>query len=127
MRKPVIIESPFAGDIHRNKYYAKRCMLDSIERGEAPMVSHLLYTQVLDDGIMEQRRAGIDCGFAWRHKDIVTVVYDDYEISMGMMAGITHALEIGSEVKYRSIGKNTPANDMVQRRNCGMLFDRGRA
>jgi len=41
----VIIESPYAGDIEVNLKYAKLCILDSLKRGEAPLASHLLYTQ----------------------------------------------------------------------------------
>ena len=51
--KKVIIESPFAGDTETNIKYARECLRDSIFRGEAPLASHVLYTQdgVLDDTI----------------------------------------------------------------------------
>ena len=47
----VIVESPYAGDIETNVKYARRCVKDSLMRGEAPIASHLLYTQegILDD------------------------------------------------------------------------------
>ena len=47
----VIIESPFAGDVDKNIEYARKCVRDSLNRGEAPSASHLLYTQpgILDD------------------------------------------------------------------------------
>src|SRR5690606_24498929 len=49
-RKPlVIIESPYSGDVERNTEYARSCLLDSLRRGEAPIASHLLHTQVLED------------------------------------------------------------------------------
>ena len=38
----VIIESPYAGEIDKNTAYARRCMRDSLDRGEAPFASHLL-------------------------------------------------------------------------------------
>lgn len=41
----VVLESPYAGDIERNTNYARDCMRDSILRGEAPIASHLIYTQ----------------------------------------------------------------------------------
>ena len=47
----VILESPYAGDVERNIEYAKLCMKHSLTMGEAPLLSHLLYTQVLDDTI----------------------------------------------------------------------------
>ena len=53
----VIIESPYTGDVERNLEYARRCMRDSIKRGEAPFASHLLYTHSpsnLTDGDLDQ-------------------------------------------------------------------------
>ena len=41
----VILESPYAGDVAANVKYARRCVRDSLSRGEAPIASHLLYTQ----------------------------------------------------------------------------------
>ena len=53
MNNLVLLESPYAGDIEANLSYARACMRDCFERGEAPFASHLLYTQmgVLDDTI----------------------------------------------------------------------------
>lgn len=44
----VFVASPYAGDVARNERYARACMVDSLARGEAPFVPHLLYTQLLD-------------------------------------------------------------------------------
>lgn len=55
----VILESPFAGNLWgrwRNRGYARRCLRDSVLRGEAPLVSHLLYTQALDDADPYERK-----------------------------------------------------------------------
>lgn len=66
----VIIESPYAGPtpeaVAANVAYARACLLDSLLRGEAPIASHLLYTQVLDDTVPVQRALGIAAGLAWR-------------------------------------------------------------
>jgi hypothetical protein len=64
----VILESPYAGDIERNVAYARAAMRDSLLRGEAPIASHLLYTQpgVLDDQVSDERRLGIEAGLVWR-------------------------------------------------------------
>ena len=113
---PVYLESPYAGDVERNVRYTKRCMLDSINRGEAPFVSHLLYTQVLDDTNPEERDTGISCGNAWREGAILTVVYCDYGISKGMQIGIEDSVSKGIMVEKRVIGMNPKP----------MLFDRGR-
>jgi len=58
--KRVIIESPYAGDIENNKRYAQMCLKHSLEHGEAPIASHLLYTQVRFDFVAEERRLGIE-------------------------------------------------------------------
>lgn len=100
----VIIETPYFGEIERNIEYAKRCMLDSINRGECPFASHLLYTQVLDDNNGKERQQGMELGFEIMSRADLVVVYTDYGISEGMRLGIRQALKLGLEVKYRTIG-----------------------
>jgi hypothetical protein len=104
--KLVIIESPYAGDVEANTRYARRCLRDSLERGEAPIASHLLYTQpgVLDDDDAKERRWGIDAGLAWRRVADASVVYIDRGISAGMRYGIATAEVAGIPVEYREIG-----------------------
>lgn len=100
----VIIETPFAGDKLANMEYARRCMLDSLERGEAPFVSQLLYTQVYDDDIAEARSKGMKAHHAWQSKAYCMVVYNDLLISGGMQEAITMAEDSGLKIEYRSIG-----------------------
>ena len=38
----VIIESPYMGNVKSNVAYARKCMSDSLLRGESPFASHLL-------------------------------------------------------------------------------------
>lgn len=105
--KLVIVESPYAGEVVRNIAYARRCVRDSLSRGEAPIASHLLYTQtgVLDDGVPRERQWGIDAGLTWHAAGgVTTAVYTDLGISKGMQYGIAAAIAAGSEVEYRSIG-----------------------
>lgn len=66
MRK-VVVESPYAGNVERNLAYARACLHDCLLRGEAPIASHLLYTQpgVLDDDRPEERKLGIEAGLVW--------------------------------------------------------------
>lgn len=101
----VILESPFAGDVQANVTYAREAMHDCLLRGEAPMASHLLYTQdgVLDDNVPEERTLGIDAGLAWGRVANKTVVYTDRGISSGMKYGIQRAEAEGRPVEYRSI------------------------
>lgn len=108
--KLVILESPYAADTEAarvlNIQYARAALHDSLMRGEAPIASHLLYTQpgVLDDSIPAERQMGIDAGLAWRTAAEGSVVYTDRGISKGMHYGITKMWEEGKSVEYRSLG-----------------------
>ncbi|KKM06921.1 hypothetical protein LCGC14_1739160 [marine sediment metagenome] len=101
----VIIESPYAGDIEANTEYARACVRDSLQRGEAPIASHLLYTQlgILRDEIPGERQQGIDAGLAWRTVAELAAVYTDRGMSDGMRYGIRAAEEAGVPVEYRAL------------------------
>lgn len=101
----VIVETPYAGDIEKNLRYLRACMRDCLQRGEAPFASHALYTQpgVLRDDVPEERKHGIDAGFAWREAASKTVVYTDLGISGGMRLGIEHAERMGHTIEYRQL------------------------
>lgn len=99
----VIIESPYAGDIKRNEQYARECMLDSLRRGEAPFLSHLLYTQVLDDTEPNDRSLGIEAGLSWQSQAEAVIVYGDYGLSEGMKIAIDRAQMNNIPVVYRWI------------------------
>ncbi|WP_266076794.1 DUF7768 domain-containing protein [Brucella intermedia] len=104
-RKPlVIIESPFSGDVVRNTEYARACLLDSLRRGEAPIASHLLHTQVLDDMRPDERELGIEAGLAWYRVAEKCVVYEDRGTSGGMITGIRLARQFGVPVEFRRLG-----------------------
>lgn len=107
MRK-VVVESPFAGDVERNLTYARACLHDCLLRGEAPIASHLLYTQagVLDDNKPEERKLGIEAGLVWGALAEATVVYTDYGVSNGMKFGIERAEKEGRPVEYRRLYSN---------------------
>lgn len=101
----VVIESPFAGDAAANLDYARRALLDCLRRGEAPLASHLLYTQVLDDAEPDQRRLGVDAGLAWHRTAEAVVVYGDCGISPGMRVGIANARRLDIPVEYRYLDR----------------------
>lgn len=110
--KRVILESPYAGDVEGNVEYARKCVRDSLSRGEAPIASHLLYTQpgILNDLIPEERQWGIDAGLEWRKVADASVVYTDRGISKGMEYGIAAAEAAGISVEYRSLENATNRN-----------------
>jgi len=115
--KRVIIESPYGSKdeiiVIRNQIYLGRCIMDSLSRGEAPFASHGFYTQYLDDNIPEERKLGIEAGFAWGKVTERVAVYHDYGITEGMRQGINqylHKIFIAIEkelwITYRLIGKD---------------------
>ena len=101
----VIIESPYAGDIARNTLYARLCLKDSILRGEAPLASHLLYPQVLDEASPHERELGIQCGLAWLQSlgPDALIIYSDLGISPGMQRAWDIARTLSIVVEHRSI------------------------
>jgi len=102
----VIIESPYAGDVAANEEYARRAMRDCLTRGEAPLASHLLYTQpgVLDDLDPRDRALGIEAGLVWGSLADATVAYIDRGVSEGMRLGMARAFLDGRPVEFRKIG-----------------------
>lgn len=107
MTRLVIIESPLAGNVAANIAYARRCLRDSLARGEAPIASHLLLTQpgVLDEGDPDERQRGIDAGVAWYRAADAAVFYVDRGISRGMRYGMLAARAHDVSVEYREIGE----------------------
>ena len=60
--KLVYIASPYSGDVERNVAFAKAACRYAMNQGVTPIASHLLYPQMLDDGVPEERKLGTDMG-----------------------------------------------------------------
>ncbi|MBD3762627.1 hypothetical protein [Rhizorhabdus sp.] len=103
--KLVILESPYAGEVERNVAYARAALADCLRRGEAPIASHLLYTQpgVLDDDKPEERALGIEAGLQWGRVAEAAVFYDDLGWSRGMLAAKERHLAEGRPLEVRSL------------------------
>lgn len=105
----VIIESPLNAPsdegVRANQRYARLCLLDCLRRGEAPLATHLLYTQVLNDRVPADRALGIEAGLAWGILADATVVYVDRGTSNGMIQGIERAEREGRSIEYRRLGE----------------------
>lgn len=101
----VIVESPYAGDTERNVAYARAAVRDCLRRSEAPIASHLLFTQpgILDDSKPEQRTLGIRAGLEWVSVAQAMVVYTDHGISEGMARAIRLACVLDLCVEYRTL------------------------
>lgn len=115
MKPRVVIESPLRADTpegyERNRQYARACMRDSFNRGEAPFASHLMYDQpgILDDTLPEERKLGIQAGLEWGQVATIRAIYVDLGISGGMRLGIQAALELHQRQDFRSIASWRPS------------------
>lgn len=110
--KRVILESPFAEfiseshwtrTVEENIKYARLCIRDSLSRGEAPIASHLLYTQewVLDDLIPHERKWWIDAWLVWKEVADKQVFYIDYWMTRWMLYAEQYWKEHDIEIEYR--------------------------
>lgn len=104
----VVIESPYAGSVEQNIDYARKCVRHSLLRGEAPIASHLLYTQpgILDDHDPLERATGMQCGWEWMGAAVIIAFYVDNGISNGMVEGFKKAIQTDADIEVRSIHSN---------------------
>ena len=101
--KRVIVESPFKGDLVRNKQYLERCLRDCIRRGESPYASHKMLTDCLDDDNPNERILGIEAGLAWKRAADLTAFYTDFGWSDGMELARDYCQKSGLPYEVRSV------------------------
>lgn len=105
----VVLESPYAAPTDEareaNIQYARDCMADSLNRGEAPFLGHLLYTQVWEDRVPELRRKGIDAHCEWIAVCDAVVLYTDKGITNGMRDAMTVAMRLGRPFEMRTLAE----------------------
>lgn len=109
MGKRVIIESPFAGGF-ANVKYGRQCVRDSIDRGESPFASHLLFTQkgILDDSVASERALGISAADGWLESADHVAIYLDLGLTVGMVIGLKKAFTLGKPIHLRYIKDKRP-------------------
>lgn len=61
-KKLAYIASPYAGDIEANVEFAREACRYAVFQGVIPFAPHLLYPQVLDDTVPEERELGTMMG-----------------------------------------------------------------
>lgn len=88
-----------------NEAFARRCVRDSLLRGESPIASHLLYTQagILDDDVPEEREQGIRAHLEIVRRVDLVAVYDGRGVSEGMQRALDLARELGVPIEWRSL------------------------
>jgi hypothetical protein len=107
--KRIVLESPYAGNVERNIAYAKLCVKDMLKRGEAPIASHLLFTQpgILDDLKPEERKLGIEAGQAWLTVAEGINFYVDFGVSNGMKWTLGVVEKLQRPYQFRNLPEET--------------------
>jgi len=117
---PVLIESPYSGDIETNVKYAYQCLQHSYAcKNEAPIATHLLYTKLskdepatgnsawIADGVNELmgRDYALACGDALRKALGFCVFYEDLGWSSGMKHALDHCKKANIAYEIRTLHK----------------------
>jgi hypothetical protein len=114
---PVVLESPYgtnpdgsradAATVAKNVRYLHGCILHSLSLGEAPFASHGLYPGPLNDAKPEERKQGIEAGFALGRvlaaAGAVRAFYVDEGMTPGMRLALPEAERIGQAVEFRTL------------------------
>lgn len=113
----VIIESPFAGELSLNIYYARLAIRHSLSLGESPIASHLLYTQhtILNDDISEERMWGINAGLEWKKVADKQIFYTDLGWSKGMLYAKDYAVKNSVKIEERRILSKDELKDFISK------------
>jgi hypothetical protein len=108
-RRLVIIECPYGTEdpSMRDKYalYAKKCLQDSLKRGEAPFAGQLFYAKLLNDRVQAEKDVGLISHLSWIPVADLIAVYIDMGLSSSMQIAINVAMIKNKRIEYRSIGK----------------------
>ena len=98
-RSKVYIVSKYAGEIEQNTAAAIRYARYAIDQNRIPVVSHLLYPQILDDGDPDQRELGLLFGQALLAICNEVWVFGT-EHSPGMTAEIHEAKRLKKQIRF---------------------------
>ena len=97
-RRKVYVASGYAGDEERNAALAISYCRRVIEKGYMPVASHLLYPQILNDSIPEERELGLLFGLALLRMCDEVWVFG--KISSGMAQEIEEAKRLKKPLRY---------------------------
>lgn len=88
----------FMEEVEDNLKFARQKFRELVAQGDAPIASHLTYTQdgILDDLVPNERRVGIAAGLAWRPMAEVSVFFPrDGYWSRGMLDALDSCVNEG--------------------------------
>lgn len=105
--KLVYICSPLRGDIKRNIRRANEYCRFASTQGVVPLAPHAIFTQFLDDKILEERELGLQMGLELLKLCSELYVFGD-RVSNGMLGEMEAAKSLGVPIQY--------FNDQCERR-----------
>ncbi|MCE9635786.1 MAG: DUF4406 domain-containing protein [Planctomycetes bacterium] len=117
--KRIFVCSPYRGDVAANVEIARAACREVLRAGDAPLVPHLLYPDVLDDDVPAERSLGIEAGRCWLAMANEVLVVGP--ITAGMREEIATAEALGIPVRYAA----QPAKPSVQERGGIVAWLRG--
>jgi hypothetical protein len=121
MRRVVIIESPYQGEVMRNRRYRDMAMRDAImHHNEVPLASHKLFVGPLDESLPHEREVGIALGYELWTMAAVVVFYTDFGMSPGMNRAVALARDTRKPTAFRELGADALVQVAVK---AGYPFD----
>jgi len=97
--KLVYICSPLRGDIERNITKARGYCRFAKMQGAVPLAPHTIFTQFLDDEILEDRKLGLQMGLELMKYCSELYVFG-HRISDGMLGEMEEAKRLEIPIKY---------------------------
>ena len=98
-RPIVYICSPYSGDTKKNIENARKYSRFAVDKHYLPIAPHLLFTQFMDDTILEERETAIFMNFVLMSKCAEMWVFGDV-ISAGMQSEINRAKRKNMKIRY---------------------------
>lgn len=103
-RPKVYVASKYAGDVEKNVAAAVDYCKYVINQDMIPVASHLLYPQMLDDSIPEERELGLMFGLSLLAICDEVWCFGDVSSSAGVQQEIVEAKKLGKKVRYLKEG-----------------------
>lgn len=94
-RRKIYVASKYAGNVDANVTSAIKYCRRVIDEGYMPVASHLLYPQILNDNIPEERELGLLFGLA------LLAVCDEVWVFGSVSSGVAKEIEEAKRLKKR--------------------------
>ena len=107
----IYVASPYRGDVETNLAFAKECCNFVLEQGCNFFCPHLMYTQVLNDDIAEERELGLKlgqdmllkCDELWCFGEVITEgMKAEIEYAKGNGIAIRQIADISKEMQSQA-------------------------